>query len=162
MQRRSFLKLAGAAAAAVVARPGFAIFDEPIIDSSYARWVRDAGDWLEIFVPAGEVLRSATFDKPVLLILGRGAIFADCSVRGFVNCYAPQGGQILGSRFDSSGMLSKYGARPVLELVKAESMVISHCYFECEGAAGVRDSGCRTMIVASHRPRCLDNVVELA
>ena len=64
MNRRSFLKLSGAAAGALVAwRTGLVAFDEPVIASPYAKWISDKGDWYEVFVPDGETLVGENFDK---------------------------------------------------------------------------------------------------
>lgn len=129
MNRRAFLKLTGKAATAVVgAGSGLLVFEEPLIASPYKRWITDKGDWFEVFVPAWKTLAKETFDKPILLILGRGATFADCRVNGFANVLVPESGSIRESFFNASGCISKHGRSGVVEC-HGKNMELSGCVY---------------------------------
>lgn len=130
--RRGFLKLMGAAGAAVA----LARYSEPVIAMPACKdWIEDKGDYYIVRVPDFKTFVNVKLDKPAIFGLGEAAVVRGVSVMGFSNVYAPRGGKVLESQFDARGM-TVGRARSVVHLAGSD-MELSGCtvYGSGEGAA---------------------------
>lgn len=122
--RRGFLKLG----TAVIGGMAITRYAEPIIQlADRLEWVEDKGDYCIIRVPDFKTFANESITKPAIFILGELAIVRSVRVEGFANIYAPKGGRVMDSLFDSSRMVVKK-ERPVVNL-NAKDTIISDCQF---------------------------------
>ena len=137
LTRRGFLKVTGAAAAALLAAkllpPGLTVFDEqPVRHTASKDWITDRGDYWEVVIPAGKRLSREVFDKPLLLMMGQDASFVDCVVLGFANLYAKPNVSLIGNHFDAR-QLASVKERPLLTIKRSDSqgaLLIDSCIFD--------------------------------
>ena len=86
--RRTFLALAGAAAASPLVT-----YAEPLllVPDTHRGWIEDKGEYFIVRVPAGKTFSRETFTKPVILLMGSGAWVRDISVSAYMNVSAQDG-----------------------------------------------------------------------
>ena len=82
LQRRGFLQIFGATAAAV----GLTRYAEPFVSiAPRHEWIEDRGDFLIIRVPDGKTFAREVIDKPAILFLGANAIAHTLQFRSYLN-----------------------------------------------------------------------------
>lgn len=126
MLRRTFLKVLGAGAAIASAPTIYRELDRLVADPK--DWIEDHGDFVVVCVPDGKTFAKERIEKPMLLYLGRGSQFLDCTVLGFANVYAKEQWRISRCAFDSTGKVTT-AERPVLHLIRGRDGWIQNCTF---------------------------------
>ena len=130
--RRTFLKLAGAAAAAM----GITRYAEPmeiVPEFRHGDWIEDRGDFYIVRVPDNKVFANEILTKPTIFLLGQSAIVRQIELHGFCNVHAPRGGEIVGSVIDARKALIGRD-RPVMELAGGRAgLIVQGCIFQGMG-----------------------------
>jgi hypothetical protein len=124
--RRGFLKIG----AAILGSIGLVRYSEPIIEIAHTHeWIEDKGDYAIVRVPDFKSFANEVINKPAIFIMGRDSVVKNVNVDGFVNFYAPNGGRITNSRFDSSQMVTENSRSPMN--IKGQCVIASDCVIIC-------------------------------
>jgi hypothetical protein len=130
--RRTFLRLTGAAAGALV----IAKYAEPLaVLADHGPWVEDKGDFYIVRVPDFKTFANEHLEKPTIFLLGESATVRSVDVDGFANIFAPKGGIFTQSRIDSSRMAAER-ARPALTL-KGARFAVTDCHLLSNEGDGI-------------------------
>ena len=122
--RRGFLKIG----AAILGSIGIVRYSEPLIEIARShKWIEDKGDFVIVRVPDFKSFANETINKPAIFIMGQESTVKNLEVLGFANFYAPEGGSILQSRFDTSRMVTEITRSPVT--IKGQCVIMNECAF---------------------------------
>lgn len=127
LTRRSFLKLTSG----ILALPNVVIFDEPIIEIVTPRhWVKDMGDYYEIFIPSGKSLAKEHFDKSIVMFMGSQSRFIECSVLGLTTVYSENATLISRCRFNLENIATIREERAAIQIEKANNItLLGNCVY---------------------------------
>lgn len=143
MQRRTFLKVLGAGAAAI----GIGSKLNQYLESTefipeysqYKDWIQDKGSYLLVRIPDGKSMANVTFDKPTLFIMGEHSWLDRIRMNDYCNIYAPSHAKIINSLFDiEQSVIVNDSNRTAIKLCdNASNLVFAYNSIQCHGKCDV-------------------------